>query len=147
MSSSGVHPICRLLTLCVAPYCYTHVCGVTVELLKAGDTFTGMASFHDCFTVDEHETGLIIVEAQGNAFRGSMVSKIGKELRTVKVRGFFYIPGRQLIVVPEDYSSRSVSMVCSYNEGSDNDVDCKILTDHMTKSCGSVGLSRDRISE
>lgn len=118
-----------------------------VDLLNAGDTFTGTADFDSCFEVPEHETSLIIGQAQGNVFKGKMVNKLRGKLRSRAVRGFFYVPGRQLIVVPEGYGPSSLSLVCSYDPESDNDADCKILSDHMTRQCGTLGIERDRTGQ
>ena len=119
----------------------------TVDILASGDTFSGTSSFDSCFDVADHPTALVVAKSQGNGFRGSIISRIGNSLRSSDVRGFFHVASRQLIVVPADVNSNSLSLVCSYDAESDNDADCKILTDFMTRQCGTVGLSRDRTSK
>ena len=117
---------------------------LTVDLLNAGDTFSGTTSFDSCHDVADHQSTIIIAEAQGNVFKGAIVSKIRDQIRSRSVRGFFYVPGRQLIIVPDSYDSSALSLVCSYDSDSDNDANCKILTDYMSRSCGRLRIQRDR---
>lgn len=115
-----------------------------MNILSEGDTFSGTASYQDCFEVSDHSSGLLITATQGNGFRGQVVSHVKDQLRSWAVRGFFYIPTRQLIAIPEQYDSNTYSLVCNYDPDTDNDADCKILTDLMSRQCGTIGLRRDR---
>lgn len=119
----------------------------TARLLKPGDTFSGTASYDKCFDVEDHPTSLVIAAAEGNVFTGSIIAKLGTQIRSRPVKGFFYVPNRQMIVVPDEYGPGSISMVCSHKAGEENDADCQILSDSMTERCGSVVLNRDRTSE
>lgn len=114
-----------------------------VDFLNAGDTFSGTASFHDCVSSEDHQTSLVVTAAHGNAVRATVVSQVAGQIRSREVRGFFHIPSRQLIMVPDNYDSNTMGLVCAFDPSSDNDANCTILTDLMTRTCGSVGFSRD----
>lgn len=111
-------------------------------------TFSGTASMGDkCFEGGERPVSLIIGEAAGNAFRGEFAAKIGDHIKSRAVRGFLYVPKKQLIVVPEEYDASALALVCTRQEDSNNAVNCQVLTDHMTATCGSVLLNKDRTSK
>lgn len=118
-----------------------------VDLVGPGDSFSGTASVEACYEVDDHEAGLIVSQSEGNLFKGTLVSKIGDEVRHKTVYGFFYVPNRQLIITPEDYNSKSISLVCGYEADGHGSTQCDILLDSMTRSCGTLELSRDRTGE
>lgn len=116
----------------------------SVNFINPGDTFSGLASFDRCLDAPDHQVSLVISAAQGNTFRGSFVTKPGVQILMREVRGFVHAPSRQVIIVPDVYDSNAMSLVCSYKADTNNDVDCKLLTDYMSTDCGAVSLNRDR---
>ena len=119
-----------------------------MNIVSPGDSLSGTANVRKCFDVDDHPVTLLVNEVAGNVFTGTAINRIGNQVRSTKVRGLFHIPTRQLIVTPtEGYNVRTLAMVCSYSADTSSDIDCKLVTDHMTKQCGSVGLERDRIGQ
>lgn len=118
-----------------------------MDIVAPGDTFSGKASYESCFNVEDHPAALVIQRSSGNAFSGSIISRIKNSVRSAEVSGFFHIPSRQLIIVPERRDSNALSLVCNYDRNSDNDADCQVVTDFMTRRCGSIGFTRDRTSQ
>ena len=59
------------------------------------------------------------------------------------LKGVFDWTGRKLVLVPEGYGSQDLSLVCSFTQGNINRADCQILTDDLSKSCGTFTINRD----
>lgn len=118
-----------------------------VNLLSPGDTLSGFSHFEDCLRLDDAPMSIVVSEAQGNAFSGHLVSMVGDKIRDTPVRGFVYVPGRQLIITSTTNEVIALGLLCTGNKDNDNDFDCKIMANGFTKSCGSAGLKRDRTSE
>lgn len=118
-----------------------------VEILNSGDTFSGTAKFESCLDVTDPPTALVISEAKGNIFRGKMVTRVRSQVVYKEVKGFFYTPKKQLVVVPANPSAGTLSMVCEHKENSGSAAECSIMTDSFTRTCGSISLQRDRTSK
>lgn len=119
-----------------------------VDLVSPGDSFSGTANVKGCFEVDNHPFSIVVKEVAGNLFSGVAINRIGDQVRSRDVVGFFHVSGRQVIIAASGrYTSTSVTLLCSYDASSIHTMDCRALTDHMTKECGSFGMDRDRKSE
>lgn len=114
-----------------------------VDLLQSGDSFSGTAAMTNCVKPGSYPLSLVVTKSSGNVFKGAILSEIEGNITSKGVSGFFSVHQRKLVMTPEGYSSKTMSMVCVYDPKSDNDADCKILTDNFSRVCGTVGLSRD----
>lgn len=128
---------------------HAHLCCIflIVDLLKPGDIFSGVASYQSCVSAPDHQVALVVSASEGNVFSGSVVSYVGNQIKSWNVGGFFYIPGRKLVIAPEEYGKNALSLLCSHNQETGTGASCQILTDYMTKSCGSASISRDKTSK
>ena len=114
-----------------------------MDLVSPGDTFSGTASFDSCLEGEDHPVTIIANEVAGNVFRGAAVAKYNDRVRSRAITGFFYVPGRKVVIAPEGYGPKSMSLACSHDADSLNDMDCQITTSFMSETCGDLGLSRD----
>lgn len=118
----------------------------TVHFLNAGDTFTGNIHFDSCLDIDDHPGAIIIQESQGNVVKASVVSKVRGRVMEYSAKGFFHVPSKKLILVPEQVDSKTVSFVCTF-EGNENKATCEILQDNFSRRCGNFQLTRDYLGE
>lgn len=122
-------------------------CPCLVGILNAGDSFVGTSTYESCLAPNSYETALVISEAQGNIFRGSVITKIKNKLLSKEVKGFFSVTTKQLVMVPEDYSPSSIGLVCQYDPESQDDAVCTIASDNFERRCGRLGLKRTPTGE
>ena len=115
--------------------------------MSTGDTFSGTSHFDDCLNQKDSPATVIVSQAEGNAFRGRLVSRRDGQIRSVTVQGFVYVPGRQLIITRPGGGRRALGLVCTMSRNNDNQIDCSIMMDGLSKSCGTLGLRRDRNSQ
>ena len=117
-----------------------------VGFLNAGDTFSGSIHFDSCSDVEDHPGVIIIRESAGNAVTASIFSKVDGQVREYSAKGFFYVPDRKLILVPEGADAKSLGMVCTF-AGGDESANCQLMRDTFSRKCGTFQMTRDFVGE
>ena len=113
-----------------------------MRLFNSGDTFSGTVEIDSCADLPDHPAAIIITESEGNVVRAQFVSKVGDKVRSFETKGFFHVASKRLILIPEKYGARSLSLVCLF-EDSENEATCKLLKDNFSRQCGTIKIKRD----
>lgn len=113
-----------------------------MRFLNEGDSFSGDVHLDQCVKASDHKSILLITESSGNAVRATVVSKVGSHVRSWKLKGFFHVGSRKLILAKADYDSRALGLVCSFSSTNDA-AECQVVRDNFSKLCGSFIAQRD----
>lgn len=65
------------------------------------------------------------------------------QVRAWETRGFFHVNSKQLILGSSgDFGPQDLSLACKF-DSSINEAKCKVLSDNLSRECGTFDISRD----
>lgn len=123
-----------------------HVC--SPGPIKAGNVFSGTASWTSCRLRKDHPFSLQIVGVLKAKYFGARLGVRGRitadyveddhDAVSYEVKGYYVYGKKALVMVPLEDGSRRMGVVCRWNHGDDERAECHLVQEGSLHECADV---------
>jgi hypothetical protein len=126
-----------------------HTC--TADGIKAGNVFTGTATWHSCRNRKDHPVTITLVDVLKPKFFGAQLTVRGKvgidfaeddeDTHTYDVKGYYTFGKKKLVLTPVDTTQGDLGVVCKFTFGDNERADCTLAHEATLTKCADLHVN------